>query len=67
MPCFVAGSELVQWDISTQPGRSYRLTLTHAHGVIVEYFATLPQALSRQQALEALILEARGVAPSRVA
>jgi hypothetical protein len=67
MPCFVAGSELVQWDIATVPGRSYRLTMKHAHGVIVEYFGTLPEALSRQQALEALILEARGVAPSQVA
>ena len=67
MPCFVAGSELVQWDIARLPGRSYRLTVRHAHGVIVEYFTTLPKALSRQQALETLILEAHGCPPSRVA
>jgi hypothetical protein len=67
MPCFVAGSELVQWDIARLPGRPYCLTMKHAHGRIVEYFATLPQALSRQQELEVLILEARGCAPSRVA
>ncbi|HEX7678784.1 MAG TPA: hypothetical protein VF713_11715 [Thermoanaerobaculia bacterium] len=67
MPCFVAGPELVQWEIARMPGRSFRLTLRHAHGLIVEYFTTLPQAMSRQQTLEALILEARGCAPSRVA
>lgn len=38
----------------------YRLTLPHAHGVIVEYFSTTDAALKRWAELDALLAAAQG-------
>jgi len=40
----------------------YRMTLRHAHGVIVEYFPTTDAALLRVKALESLLDQAQGFA-----
>jgi len=58
---FAAGPDLVRWDLTTVPGApgQYRLTIHHAHGAIVEYFASVTAALVRQSELEALLIAAR--------
>jgi hypothetical protein len=58
---FMAGPELVRWELTAVDSDGpYRLTVRHAHGVIVEYFNTSAAALLRQQELEDLLIAARG-------
>jgi hypothetical protein len=56
MNMFVAGAELVRWELTavTREG-PYRLTMHHAHGSIVEYFRDLDAAMAREAELEALL------------
>jgi hypothetical protein len=57
---FMAGPEMVQWELTVDADGPFRLTVRHAHGVIVEYFQTSAAALLRQQELEDLLIAARG-------
>lgn len=58
---FMAGPEMVRWELTAvESNGPYRLTVHHAHGVIVEYFETYAAALLREQELEALLIAARG-------
>lgn len=58
---FMAGPEMVRWELTAVDyDGPYRLTVRHAHGVIVEYFNTSAAALMRQQELEDLLIAARG-------
>jgi hypothetical protein len=57
---FMAGPELVRWELTVETNRSFRLTVRHAQGVIIEYFQTSAAALLRQQELEDLLIAARG-------
>jgi hypothetical protein len=62
---FMAGPELVRWELTAVDSDGpYRLTVRHAHGVIVEYFNTSAAALLRQQELEDLLIAARGTISS---
>jgi hypothetical protein len=56
MNMFVAGAELVRWELIavTREG-PYRLTMHHAHGSIVEYFRDIAAAMTREAELEALL------------
>jgi hypothetical protein len=57
---FVAGPELVRWELTAVGYEGpFRLTVHHAAGSIVEYFANVPDALARQNELEALLIAAR--------
>ena len=58
---FMAGPDLVRWDLTTVSGHAghYRLTIHHAHGEIVEYFNDVTAALIRQGELEELLVAAR--------
>jgi hypothetical protein len=57
---FMAGSDLVRWDLTTlgQTG-PYRLAVHHANGSIVEYFDDVTTALLREGELEHLLIAAR--------
>jgi len=57
---FMAGPDMVRWELTIEPNGSYRLTVRHAQGVIIEYFQTSAGALLRQQELEDLLIAARG-------
>ena len=57
---FMAGPDMVRWELTVDPNGSYRLTVRHAQGVIIEYFQTSAAALLRQQELEDLLIAARG-------
>jgi len=57
---FMAGPDMVRWELTVEPNGSYRLTVRHAQGVIIEYFQTSAGALLRQQELEDLLIAARG-------
>ena len=58
---FMAGPEMVRWELTAvESNGPFRLTVHHAHGVIVEYFETSAAALTRQQELEDLLIAARG-------
>jgi hypothetical protein len=58
---FMAGPEMVRWDLTAvESNGPFRLTVHHAHGVIVEYFETSAAALMREQELEDLLIAARG-------
>ena len=57
---FMAGPEMVQWELTVDTNGPYRLTVRHAQGVIVEYFQTSAAALLREQELEDLLIAARG-------
>ena len=57
---FMAGPDLVRWELTVEANGPFRLTVRHAQGVIVEYFATAAGALLRQQELEDLLIAARG-------
>ena len=58
---FMAGPEMVRWELTAVESHGpYRLTVHHAHGVIVEYFDTSAAALMREQELEDLLIAARG-------
>jgi len=56
---FLAGSTLVGWEIVTlDNGSTYRLSVEHPQGKIVEYFKASADAIAREQEIEALILAA---------
>jgi hypothetical protein len=57
---FMAGPDMVRWDLTVESNGPFRLTVRHARGVIVEYFNTSAAALLRQQELEDLLIAARG-------
>ncbi len=58
---FQAGPHLVTCDLTAlDVSGPYRLTVRHAHGVIVEYFQTTTAALMRRAALEDLLAAAQG-------
>ena len=57
---FMAGPEMVQWELTVDADGPFRLTVHHANGVIVEYFGTPAAALLREQELEDLLMAARG-------
>ena len=58
---FMAGPEMVRWELTAvESNGPFRLTVHHAHGVIVEYFETSSAALMREQELEDLLIAARG-------
>ena len=57
---FMAGPDMVRWDLTVESNGPFRLTVRHAQGVIVEYFNTAAAALLRQQELEDLLIAARG-------
>jgi hypothetical protein len=58
---FMAGPDMVRWELLAVESQSaYKLTVHHAHGVIVEYFKTSAAALTRQHELEDLLTAARG-------
>lgn len=57
---FMAGPDMVRWELTVEPSGSFRLTVRHAQGVIIEYFQTSSAALLRQQELEDLLIAARG-------
>jgi CheY-like chemotaxis protein len=60
---FLAGSDLVSWDLialGPQGDGPFRLTVHHAAGTITEHFDTVPSALIRQGELESLLVAARG-------
>ena len=58
---FMAGPDLVRWELTNVAGHvgHYRLTIHHAHGEIVEYFSDVTTALIRQAELEELLVAAR--------
>ena len=61
---------MVRWDleiVDTNSPYSFRLTLCHVHGSIVEYFTSTRAALRRQQELEGLLVAARGFEHSALA
>jgi len=61
---FMAGTQVVRWELSTMPGGGiYRLAMFHPGGKIVEYFTSTTAALEREQELEAMFLNARSVEP----
>ena len=52
---------MVRWELTAvESNGPFRLTVHHAHGVIVEYFDTSAAALMREQELEDLLIAARG-------
>jgi hypothetical protein len=56
---FMAGSNLISWEVvSLGDGDTFRLSVVHPQGRIVEYFTTTAAALAREQEIEALILAA---------
>ena len=57
---FMAGPDMVRWDLTVESNGPFRLTVRHGQGVIVEYFNTSAAALLREQELEALLIAARG-------
>jgi hypothetical protein len=63
---FMAGPDLVRWELKTVEGGGYCLTVRHASGVIVEYFSSVAAALLREQELETLLQAARGFTPAAV-
>ena len=61
---FRAGPDLVRWELTTLGHtRTYRLTIHHALGTIVEYFDDVAVALLRQSELEELLIAARSTGP----
>jgi CheY-like chemotaxis protein len=60
---FMAGPELVRWDLTADDGGHYSLTVRHATGVIVEHYTSAAAALLREQELEKLLQAARGFVP----
>ena len=58
--CFMAGSELVRWElIALGQDGPYRLSIHHGSGSIVEYFESVTAALLREKELEELLIAAR--------
>ncbi len=68
---FAAGRELVRWEVTAVSAEGpYRLGVYHSGGAIVEYFASVPQALERERELEDLFTGGRGLAafqPTQIA
>jgi hypothetical protein len=62
---FMAGPEMVHWELTVESNGPFRLTVRHAQGVIVEYFYTSAAALLRQQEIEDLLIAARGCSSPR--
>ena len=61
---FLAGQELVRWEVTAcRADGPYRLAIRHGHGIIVEYFQTVTDALDREAELEELLIAARGGRP----
>lgn len=59
---FLAGRELVQWDLEiVDDNGPYRLTMRHGRGAIVEYFKDTTAALVRERELESLLTAARAL------
>jgi hypothetical protein len=59
---FMDGPDLVRWELTqADSSGACRLSVHHAHGVSVEYFATAAMALRRVQELESLLASARGM------
>ena len=57
----MAGPDRVRWElVAVDSNGPIRLTVHHAHGVIVEYFETSAAALMREHELETLLIAARG-------
>ena len=52
---FMAGPEMVQWELTVDVNGPFRLTVRHARGVIVEYFTKTAAALQRESEIEALL------------
>ena len=53
---FMVGSERVTWElVSVDDTGTCRLSVSHAGGVIVEYFTSTAAALQRESELEALL------------
>ena len=60
--CFMAGAEMVRWDLTAVASNGpFRLTLHHSQGTIVEYFEEPAAALVRERELEGLLIAARGM------
>ena len=58
--CFMAGSDLVRWELTALGADGpYRLSMHHPRGSIVEYFGSVTEALQREEQLEALLIAAR--------
>jgi hypothetical protein len=58
--CFLAGSELVRWELTALGENGpYRLSMHHSRGAIVEYFQNVTEALRREEQLEALLIASR--------
>jgi hypothetical protein len=56
---FLAGPDLVRWELTRIDDGACRLTVHHAHGTIVEYFTSPTAALLREKELEDLLTAAR--------
>jgi hypothetical protein len=59
---FMAGPEMVRWELTASEGGGYCLKVHHAAGVIVEHFPSVAAALLRERELENLLIAARGFA-----
>lgn len=57
---FVAGSQVVRWELAAVDSGVYRLSIFHDAGRIVEYFTSTDEALRRERQIEALFLGSRG-------
>jgi hypothetical protein len=59
---FIAGNEIVHWDLEIigAKNRHLKLTVRHGQGSIVEYFNSAEAALRRERELEDLLIAARG-------
>jgi hypothetical protein len=61
----VVGPQMIRSEVSAiDNGAAYRLSLSHTHGVIVEYFKTAAAAIERKQEIEALFLGRASETPS---
>jgi hypothetical protein len=59
--CFMAGAEMVRWELTAVAANGpFRLAVHHSQGTIVEYFEKSAAALVREQELEELLIAARG-------
>jgi hypothetical protein len=58
---FMAGSDVVRWEVTSLGDELCRLTVKHPSGTIVEYFRMSAQALERQKEIETLFLGSRGI------
>jgi hypothetical protein len=53
---FMAGQALVRWEVTSfGPKGPYRLAVYHQTGAIVEYFPSVPAALTRERELQDLL------------